>query len=249
VGRPGPQAFFAAMIAVLFAYGGWATATFVSGEIENSTRTLPRALLYGTAGVVALYLGVNAACLHALGPGGLAAFDAPASEVMRRALGSPGATAIAAAIAISTFGFLAQGMLVCPRVYYAMAKDGLFFESVGRLHPRTQVPHVAIVLQGAFAIATALSGTYEEILSWVVTVDFAFLALTAATLFVFRRRNEETGALVRVPWHPWTTLFFIVVSLLVVAATFVEHPARSILGWTLVAAGLPVYFYWKRRTA
>ena len=249
VGPHGPRAFFAAMIAVLFAYGGWATATFVSGEIKDTARTLPRALIWGTAGVVALYLGVNAACLHALGPGGLAAFDAPASEVMRRALGSPGATAIAAAIAISTFGFLAQGMLVCPRVYYAMAQDGLFFASVGRLHPRTEVPHVAIALQGAFAIATALSGSYEEILSWVVTVDFAFLALTAATLFVFRRRDFGTAALVRAPWHPWTTLFFIAVSLAVVTATFVEHPMRSILGWSLVAAGLPVYGFWKRRMA
>jgi len=249
VANPGPRAFFAAMIAVLFAYGGWATATFVSGEIKDATRTLPRALLLGSAGVVALYLGVNAACLHALGPGGLAAFDAPASEVMRRALGSPGAAAIAAAIAISTFGFLAQGMLVCPRVYYAMARDGLFFESVGRLHPKTQVPHVAIALQGAFAIATALSGTYEEILSWVVTVDFAFLALTAATLFVFRRREPPAAGIVSTPLHPWTTLFFIGVSLTVVGATFVEHPMRSVLGWSLVAAGLPVYFYWKRRSA
>ncbi len=248
-GRLGPQAFFAAMIAVLFAYGGWATATFVSGEIKDQARTLPRALVLGTAGVVALYLGVNAACLHALGPGGLAAIDTPASEVMRRALGPAGATAIAAAIAISTFGFLAQGMLACPRVYYAMAQDGLFFKAVGRLHPRTQVPHVAIVLQGLFAIATALSGTYEEILSWVVTVDFAFLALTAGTLFVFRKRGGATGAIVRTPWHPWTTIFFMVVSLAVVGATFVEHPARSLLGWTLVAAGLPVYFYWKRRLA
>jgi APA family basic amino acid/polyamine antiporter len=249
VGQHGPRAFFAAMIAVLFAYGGWATATFVAGEIKDTARTLPRALILGTLGVVVLYLGVNAACLHALGPGGLATFDAPASEVMRRALGSPGATAIAAAIAVSTFGFLAQGMLVCPRVYYAMAQDGLFFAAVGRLHPRTEVPHVAIVLQGAFAIATALSGTYEEILSWVVTVDFAFLALTAATLFVFRRDDAGTGDYVRTPWHPWTTLFFIAVSMAVVVATFVEHPARSILGWSLVAAGLPVYFFWKRRTA
>jgi APA family basic amino acid/polyamine antiporter len=249
VGQHGPRAFFAAMIAVLFAYGGWATATFVSGEIKDTARTLPRALILGTLGVVVLYLGVNAACLNALGPGGLAAFDAPASEVMRRALGSPGATAIAAAIAISTFGFLAQGMLVCPRVYYAMAQDGLFFKSVGRLHPRTEVPHVAIILQGAFAIATALSGTYEEILSWVVTVDFAVLALTAATLFVFRRSEAGAAVTVRTPWHPWTTLFFITVSMAVVVATFVEHPARSILGWSLVAAGLPIYFFWRRRTA
>lgn len=245
----GAREFFAAMIAVLFAYGGWATATFVSGEIKDSGRTLPRALILGSVGVVALYLGVNAAFVSALGPGGLAAIDAPASEVLRRAMGPPGEAAIAAAIAISTFGFLAQGMLVCPRVYYAMAQDGLFFESVGRLHPRTNVPHVAIVLQGIFAIATTLSGSYEEILSWVVTVDFAFLALTAATLFVFRRREGEAVAGTSTPLHPWSTLFFIAVSLIVVGATFVEHPLRSLLGWALVAAGWPVYGLWKRRAA
>ncbi len=221
----------------------------MGGEIKDSARTLPRALLIGTIGVVVLYLGVNAACLRALGPSGLATFDAPASEVMQRAMGSAGARAIAAAIAISTFGFLAQGMLVCPRVYYAMAQDGLFFASVGRLHPKTGVPHVAIAIQGLFAIATALSGSYEEILSWVVTVDFAFLSLTAATLFVFRRRRSgEGGAIVLTPWHPWTTVFFIVVSSAVVTATFVAHPGRSLLGWLLVAAGLPIYFFWSRRT-
>jgi APA family basic amino acid/polyamine antiporter len=130
-----------------------------------------------------------------------------------------------------------------------MAQDGLFFESVGRLHPRTNVPHVAIVLQGIFAIATTLSGSYEEILSWVVTVDFAFLALTAATLFVFRRREGSLVAGTRTPLHPWSTLFFIAVSLIVVGATFVEHPFRSLLGWALVAAGWPVYGLWKRRAA
>jgi APA family basic amino acid/polyamine antiporter len=249
VGEPGLRAFFAAMIAVLFAYGGWATASFASGEIADAPRTLPRAMLIGTAGVVGLYLAVNAAAVRALGVGGLAASDAPASEVMRRALGGPGAEAIAAAIAISTFGFLAQGMLTCPRVYYAMAKDGLFFEAVGRLHPRTGVPHVAIVLQGVLACATALSGTYEEILSWVVTVDFAFLALTAWTLFAFRRREPGPRPLVAVPGDPWTTTFFIAASLAVVGSTFVEHPAKSLLGWALVATGLPAYLFWTRRRA
>jgi APA family basic amino acid/polyamine antiporter len=140
-------------------------------------------------------------------------------------------------------------MLVCPRVYYGMAQDKLFFASVGRLHPRTRVPHVAIAIQGLFAIVTVLSGSYEEILSWVVTVDFAFLALTAATVFVFRKRSAAAPERTRTPLHPWSTLFFIAVSLLVVAATFVEHPFRSVLGWTLVGAGWPVYEFWRRRSA
>jgi APA family basic amino acid/polyamine antiporter len=238
--EPGLRSFLAAMIAVLFAYGGWATATLASGEIRDSARTLPRALVLGTAGVVVLYVAVSAACLRTLGVAGLASTEAPASEVMRLALGGPGERLIAAAIAVSTLGFLAQGMLACPRAYYAMAKDGLFFERFGRLHPRTGVPHLAIALQGGLAIATALSGSYDEILSWVVTVDFAFLAATAGTLFVFRGRGGG---------HPWTTVFFIAVSLAVVVSTFVEHPGRSVLGWTLVAAGWPVYRMWRRRAA
>jgi len=244
---PGLGSFLAAMIAVLFAYGGWATATFVSGEIEDSTRTLPRALLFGTIAVVVLYVGVNWACLRALGVSGLVASEAPASEVMRHALGARGASFIAWAIAISTFGFLAQGMLTYPRVYYAMARDGLFFESIGRLHPKTGVPHVAIVVQCVLAIATTLSGSYEQILSWVVTVDFVFLAMTAATLFVFRRRERGKPVAPLTPGGTVTAAFFIVVSHAVVSATFVVEPVRSVIGWTIVASGIPVYLFWRRR--
>lgn len=246
---PGARAFLAAMIAVLFAYGGWATATFATGDIRNPARTLPRALLWGMAGVTALYVGVNAACLHALGVAGLAAHEAPASEVMRRALGPAAETAIAGAIALSTFGFLAQGIFAVPRMYYAMARDGLFFEGIGRLDPKTGVPSRAILLQGAGTIVVALSGSYEEILSWVVTVDFAFLAAAAATLFVFRRRERDVRPAVRAIGHPFTTIFFIVVSLAVVFSTFREHPIRSAIGWGLVALGIPVYLWWKRRSA
>lgn len=244
---PTVPSFFVAMIAVLFAYGGWATASFVAAEVKDSARTLPRAMIGGTAAVVLLYLLVNVASIRALGVAGLAHHDAPASEVMLRALGPRGGTLIAAAIAVSTLGFLAQGMLSYPRVYFAMARDGLFFESVGKLHPRTGVPHVAILVQGALAIATTLSGSYEEILSWVITVDFAFLAATAAMVFVFRSRGGAIAPGRLTPGHPWTTIFFIAVSLAVVAATFVAHPWRSLAGWGIVAAGLPLYLARRRR--
>jgi APA family basic amino acid/polyamine antiporter len=240
------RSFFAAMIAVMFAYGGWATATFVSGEIEDQTRTLPRALLLGTVGVVLLYIGVNAACLRTLGVTGLGASAAPAVDVVGSVIGDAAGRTIAVVVAISAFGFLAQGMLVCPRVYFAMARDGVFFESVGRLHPRTGVPHVAIALQGLLTIVTALSGSYEELLSWVVTVDFVFLAATAGTLFVFRRRDPSKAS-VPTPLHPLTTAFFIATSLAVVLSTFVENPRQSLFGWLLVGAGLPAYLLWKRR--
>ena len=239
------RGFFAAMIAVMFAYGGWATATFVSGEVDRQERTLPRALVLGTAGVVLLYLGVNASCLRTLGVSGLAGSAAPAADVLSRVIGPAAGRTISIVVAVSALGFLAQGMLVCPRVYFAMARDGLFFAGAGRLHPRTGVPHVAIALQGLFAIVTALSGTYEEILSWVVTVDFVFLSVTAATLFVFRSRGGTSPAIVT-PWHPATTVFFVATSMAVVVSTFVEHPLRSLLGWSVIAAGVPVYYFWRR---
>ncbi|PYJ74055.1 MAG: amino acid transporter, partial [Verrucomicrobia bacterium] len=130
----------AAMVPIAFAYGGWQTATFVAGEMRNARRDLSRGLLIGVGAVVALYLAVNLACLRVLGPVGLDATTTPASDVMRVAFGERGAQWIAAGIAISTLGFLSQSMLTGPRVYYAMARDGLFFESVGKLSPRSRAP-------------------------------------------------------------------------------------------------------------
>jgi APA family basic amino acid/polyamine antiporter len=183
----------ASMVPVLFAYGGWQTSTFVAGEIREPQRNLPRALIIGVTGVVLLYLAVNYVCVYALGVSGLANTTTPATDVMRLALGETGARLIAAGIAISTLGFLSQGMLTAPRVYFAMAEDGLFFPSVGKLNPKTQVPVVAIVLQGGLAIAIALWGRYEQILNYVVSVDFIFFGATAACIFVFRRRAGKAG--------------------------------------------------------
>ncbi len=147
-----------AMVPVLFAYGGWQTASFVSGEMRNPQRDLPRGLLLGVVGVVVLYLAVNVVCIWALGPAQLGATQTPASDVMRMAIGEGGARLIAAGIAISTVGFLSQGMLTAPRVYYAMANDGVFFKRVGQLSARTQAPVIAIALQGAWASVIAVLG-------------------------------------------------------------------------------------------
>src|SRR5205085_10986967 len=153
---------------VMFAYGGWQTASFSSGELVNPKRDLAIGMLAGVAGVITVYVIVNVVCLRVLGTAGLAATSTPASTAMRLALGETGARLIAAGIAVSTLGFLSQGMLTAPRVYYAMAEDKLFFRAVGRVHPKTQVPVVAIALQGFVAVVVALSGTYGQILSYVV---------------------------------------------------------------------------------
>ncbi len=235
-------AFGAALVPVLFAYGGWQTSGFVMGELKRPERDMPRALLLGVAGVVVLYLSVNVVCLRALGADGLAASRAPASDVMRAALGERGARLIALGIVISTLGFLAQGILTAPRVYYAMARDGVFFRAVGELHPRSRVPVLAIALQGLVAGLIAVSGRYEQILNYVVSVDFIAMGLTGAALFVFRRRGE-TGSF-RAPGHPWTTAFFVLSCWLVVAATIHRYPRDSLKGLAILALGLPVYWLW-----
>ena len=240
----------AAMVPVLFAYGGWQTASFVAGEIREPRKNLPRALIIGVAGVVLLYLLVNFVCVSVLGVSGLATTNTPASDVMRLALGPTGARLIAAGIAISTLGFLSQGMLTAPRVYFAMAEDGLFFKSVGKLHPRTQVPIVAIALQGVLAMIIARSGRYEQILNYVVSADFIFFGLTATCLFVFRRRRVATepggdGHGVRVPGHPLVTLLFIAACWLVVINTVYKFPTNTAIGLGILAAGVPAYFLWR----
>ena len=245
----------AAMVPVLFAYGGWQTASFVSGEIREPRKNLPRALIIGVSGVVLLYLAVNFVCVRVLGVGGLANTKTPASDVMRLALGPFGAQAIAAGIAISTLGFLSQGMLTAPRVYFAMAEDGLFFKSVGRLHPKTHVPILAIALQGLLAIAITLWGKYEQILNYVVSVDFIFFGATALCVFVFRRRTKATNAeasgsatrITTIPGHPVTTALFVAICWLVVINTIYRYPGNTLIGLAILLAGIPAFFFWRGR--
>jgi APA family basic amino acid/polyamine antiporter len=239
--------FAAAMTPVMFAYGGWQTASFVAGEMRDPRRDLARGLLLGVLGVIALYVGVNVACVKALGPDGLAATGAPASAVMRAAFGPGGASLIAVGIAISTFGFLSQGMLTAPRVYFAMADDGLFFRSVAWVDPRTRVPVVSIALQGVLALLIALTGTYEQILNYVTSVDFIFFGLTAGTIFIFRRRAGDAEAPVaRIPGHPVTTALFAAACLAIVAATVYNYPGNSAIGLAIMLAGIPAYLLWSR---
>jgi APA family basic amino acid/polyamine antiporter len=240
-------AFGAALIPVQFAYGGWQTSCFVAGEVHDPKRNLPRGLLYGVLGVIAVYLSVNFVCVHALGPVGLAQTHTPASAVMQLALGETGARIIAIGIAVSTIGFLSQSMLTAPRVYFAMAEDGLFFSSLAKLN-RARVPAIAIALQGAFAIVITLSGRYEQILNYVISVDVIFFALTAATVFVFRRRRKiENEAVFSIPGHPLTTLFFIAACCGVAFSTIYRYPHNSAIGLGIMLTGIPVYLFWRTR--
>jgi len=242
-------AFGAALIPVQFAYGGWQTSCFVAGEVREPQKNLPRGLLLGVLGVIAVYLSVNFVCVRALGPQGLGETRTPASAVMRLALGENGARIIAVGISISTVGFLSQSMLTAPRVYFAMAEDGLFFARLAKLN-RARVPVFAIALQGTLAVVITLSGRYEQILNYVISVDVIFFALTATTVFVFRHRAKTNPSLLkaspaRTPGHPFTTLFFIVACCGVAFSTLYRYPHNSLIGLGIMLTGLPAYLFWK----
>jgi APA family basic amino acid/polyamine antiporter len=247
-------AFGSAMTPVLFAYGGWQTSSFLGGEVRDPRKTLPRGLILGVLGVIAVYTSVNFVYVRALGPAGLAATTTPASAVMRGALGPRGGALIAAGIAFSAFGFLAQSMLTAPRVYFAMAEDRVFFRTVAWVHPRTRVPVVAIALQGVWAILIALTGTYAQVVNYVVAMDSVFFGLTGVCLLRLRHRDASSSAAppgtigYRVPGHPWTTLLFIAAEWLVVLSTFARDPRRSFIGLAIAVAGLPVYFFWRAKS-
>jgi APA family basic amino acid/polyamine antiporter len=245
-----PILFGAALVPILFSYGGWQNANYVAEEIADPRRNLPRSLLAGTLLVVAVYVLVNVVYLRALGLEGLAATRTPASDAAGRLLGPAGDRFVAAAIAVSTFGFLDLAVLAPTRVYYAMAADGLFFRGVSRLHPRFRTPSLAIVLQAAWAIALALTGTYAALVDTVVFADWIFFGLTVGSVLVFRRR-EPLGSRIaggfRMPLYPALPILFALVSAGVVASVVASNPVRSAMGAALLLAGVPAYLYWKRR--
>jgi APA family basic amino acid/polyamine antiporter len=241
--------FFAALVPIMFSYGGWQNLNFVAEEVRDPLRNLPRACLLGVLCVIAVYVSANVAYVHVLGAPALAASKTPAADVAGALWGEHGSTAMSALIVISMFGFLNLSFLSAPRVYYAMAADGLFFKQVAAVSPRFKVPTVAILLQGVLAAALTLTNTYERLLGYAVFGDWIFFALAGAALLVFRRTLPDAPRPMRVPLYPWTPLAFILVGLGIVANTFVTDTRNALLGSAILLVGVPVYFLWKNRQA
>jgi APA family basic amino acid/polyamine antiporter len=161
------------------------------------------------------------------------------------AMGQRGATIIALGIAVSTLGYLSQAVLTAPRVYFAMARDGLFFRQLAWVHPQTQAPVFAIAIQSFWTMVILLTGSYDKILNYVTSMDVLFWALTAGGLFMLRRRNSSRSSF-SMPGHPYTTALFCMVCLAVVANTIYTFPANTLIGMAILVAGVPMYYIWRR---
>ncbi|HEV7179651.1 MAG TPA: amino acid permease, partial [Candidatus Baltobacteraceae bacterium] len=238
-----------ALVPVLFAYSGWQTSSFMTAELRDPARTLPRGMLLGVAGVVVLYLAVNALSVRALGETALAATSTPASAIVQIALGPVGGQIMAAIVALSTLGFISNQILTSPRVYYQMAADGTFFRALARVNVRTNVPVIAITLQGAVAMVIAFSGEYDAIQNYVTSVDWVFFGLSAIALIIFRRRDRADGAPAprfTIPLHPWSTILFLVIAWSIVGDVFVRSPIDTIVGLGILLSGVPVYWIFAR---
>ncbi|HSS00461.1 MAG TPA: amino acid permease [Kofleriaceae bacterium] len=240
------SAFLAGLVPAMFAYGGWQNSNFVVEEMRDPERNLPRAILIGVAIVITVYLAANVAYVHVLSAPTLAATPTPAAALATQVLGPRGADALSILVIISTFGFLNLALMTAPRVYYAMAQDGLFFDFVARVSPRTHVPVAAIATQGILAAGFALLNSYDRLLGYAVFADWIFFALAGVALIVFRRTRPDAPRPYKTPLYPVVPLVFTLAGAGIVLNLFVDDPTNAIAGTVIIAVGVPIYFIWQR---
>jgi APA family basic amino acid/polyamine antiporter len=237
-----------AMISVLWAYEGWQYVTFAAGEAIDPRRSLPRAIGLGTAAIIVVYLLANVAYLAALGPAGVAASGRVAADAVTAAYGAWAGGAIAAAIIVSMSSAALAVAITLPRAYFTMARDGVFFARFARIHPGFGTPAVAIIALCGWASVLALSGTFDQLLAYVIFVGWIFYALGAAAVIVLRKKRPDTPRPYRVPGYPWTPLLFVAAAVALVINTIVAQPRVAAIGLAMVFAGAPAYVFWRRRT-
>jgi len=237
-----------ALIPALFAYGGWQYSNNIASEIRDPERTIPKAMTVGIGVVVAVYVLANLSYLRVLGANGLASSLAPAADTMRAIMGPIGGALMGAGIVVSTIGFVNSGILSAPRMLQAMAADGLFFRFAAKLHPRYHTPAGGIVIQTVWASALVLSGTYGQLLDYVVFGDWIFFGLIVATVFRYRRRDVASAhATYRAPGYPVLPALFDLVAAFVVVSVIWSNPRNAILGVVLMALGVPAFLFWRRQ--
>jgi basic amino acid/polyamine antiporter, APA family len=233
------------LVAALWAYNGFQDMVCIAGEVRDPGRVLPRALLVGTAVVISIYLAANAAYLYVLPYAALRASPLVASDAMVRVLGTAGAGAVAAMVMISTFGALNGLVLTQPRVFYAMAAEGLLFAPLARVHPRFGTPHVAVASFALVALACVWSRTFEQLTEAFVLGIWPFLALAAAGVLVLRRTRPDLARPYRTPGYPAVPLVFVAGTLWIVGSALVARPVTTLAGVGLRLLGVPVYLVWR----
>lgn len=240
--------FGLALVSVLWAYDGWADVSFVSGEVRDPRKNLPRALLLGTGSVVVIYLLVNAAYLYLMPLAEVARSPLVAADAALLLVGRWGVGLVAVVVMVSTFGTLAGSMLTGPRIFFAMADDGLFFRGVARVHPRFKTPSVAIVLTAGIGIAYVLARTFEQLADTFVLALWPFYALGAAAIFVLRRRRPAADRPVRAWAYPLPPILFLLSAVLILGNALLADPAGTALAFGVILTGFPAYWVWLRLT-
>ena len=243
--------FGLALVSVMWAYDGWGDLSFVGGEVRDPERNLPRALILGTSAVVVIYLLVNAAYLYLIPIDAMARSPLVAADAAQRIIGRLGVGLVSVVVMLATFSTLLGSMLTAPRIFFAMADDGLFFRRVARVHPQFRTPSVAIVLTGLLGIVYVAFRTFQQLADTFVVAIFPFYALAAAAVFVLRRRRPPAVAPrpIRVPGYPVVPALFVLATLYMLGNALREDLLHTGLAFVIILAGVPVYHMWLRRTA
>lgn len=236
-----------AMIGVLWAYEGWQYVTFSAGETRDPQRVFPRAIVVATSALIVLYLLANFGYLAALGPAAASHSDHIAADAIRAVLGPTSGSLLSALVLVSIFSAANGLMLTTPRMYFAMARDGVFFQRLANIHPRFGTPAFAVIALAVWSAVLAMSGTFEQLLTYVVFAGWIFYGLGAMAVFVYRRRQPDAIRPFRTPGYPVTPLLFVASAAALVLSTLVAQPVRGAVGLAAVLIGTPAFFLWRAR--
>jgi amino acid transporter len=242
-------AFGVALVTTLWAYEGVTSFCALSGEVRDPGRNLPHALILGVLAVIVLYLLVNAAYAYALSFDEMKSSPLVAADAVARAAGGVAASLVAGLVVLSTFGAIAALALADPRVFYAMSKEGLFFEAIGRVHPRFQTPYVAVTVAGTLACIWVSFRNFEELANTFVLGVWPFHALAVLGVIRLRRTRPDAARPYRTLGYPLVPIIFLVAALWLLTNSLIQQPKVSLLNVAITLAGVPVYFIWRRRRA
>jgi APA family basic amino acid/polyamine antiporter len=238
-----------AMIAALWAYDGWIEITYVGSEVKNPQRNLPLSIIFSTLIVIGLYVLVSLACVYVLAVNDMARSELVASDVAQKIMGPTGAALVSVAILISTLGSNNGIVFTAARIPYAMAKEGLFFESMAKVDKKYHVPLTALIVQGVWASILTASGTYEQLYTYVVFASWLFYAMSCGAVIILRRKAPQMARPYKTWGYPVVPVVFILFALWLMVNTIIEEPRDAAIGAVIILLGLPIYFYWKKKSA